>query len=92
MGVPHTKIAEERISLRKITDDILGQTDTGENVLRLLKITKIQHTYIVSSQTIKNRTFQFIPFKRFSHLRISFFFLQECPSFTVQIVILMKTD
>jgi hypothetical protein len=53
LSVPRTKITEEqRIPLRMIAGDMLGQTDAGENVLRLLKITKIQHTYAVSSQII----------------------------------------
>jgi hypothetical protein len=29
---------------------VLGQTDNGEDVLRLLKFTKIQHTYAVNSK------------------------------------------
>lgn len=58
LSVPHTKITEEQcIPLRKITDDILGQTDRLECVM-----TKLQHTYVVSCQTIKKNNFSVYPF------------------------------
>jgi hypothetical protein len=42
-NVPHTKIAEELdIPVRKVTNKMLGWSDTGDNMLRLLKITQIQ--------------------------------------------------
>lgn len=31
--------------MRKVTDKMLGQSDRGENVLKLLQITQIQHTF-----------------------------------------------
>jgi hypothetical protein len=42
-NVPRTKITEDLgISLRKVTDKMLGWLDTGESVFRLLQITQIQ--------------------------------------------------
>jgi hypothetical protein len=76
LNVPRTKIAEALgIPVRNITDKMLGLSDTSENVLRLLQITQIQHTYVVSSEKYKKMyvTFQSYPFKRFSSLNKSYF-------------------
>ena len=52
----HTKIASELvIPVRKVTDKILGWSDTDENVLRLLKIAQILHAYLIISQKIKRK-------------------------------------
>jgi hypothetical protein len=41
-NVPCNKISEKLgTPVRKVTDILLGQTETGENVLRLLQITQI---------------------------------------------------
>jgi hypothetical protein len=47
-NVPCAKAAKELgIPVRKVTDKMLGWSDTGENVLRLLQITQIQHTSVL---------------------------------------------
>ena len=52
-NVPCTPNAEEQgIPVRNIHDKIFGESDTGENVLRLLQTTQIQHTYVPGSQKV----------------------------------------
>jgi hypothetical protein len=38
--------------VREVSDKMLGQMEEN-NVLRMLQITQIQHTYVISSQKIK---------------------------------------
>jgi len=59
----HTKIASELvIPVRKVTDKLLGWSDTDENVLRMVKIAQIQHTYLIISQKNKEKEFFVLPF------------------------------
>jgi hypothetical protein len=56
-NIPRIRTAEEvAIPVRKVTDKLPGQSDTNENVLRLLKITQIQHTYVISFQELFSPT------------------------------------
>jgi len=56
VGTPnnsHNKITEKQgIPLRKVADTILGRSDTGENVLKLLQITQI-YVHLISYQKKK---------------------------------------
>jgi len=47
--------------VRKFTDRMLGSLDTDENVLRLLKIAQIHHTYLIIFQKIEKEFFV-VPF------------------------------
>jgi len=38
------------IPVRKVTDKMLGQLHTGENLFRLLQTTQIWHTYVITSR------------------------------------------
>jgi hypothetical protein len=53
LNAPHIRIAEEvSTPVRNITDKMPGPSDRSENVLQLLKITQIQHTYVISFQEL----------------------------------------
>lgn len=57
LNVSHNKIAEKwGIPLRKVADTMLGRSDTGEHVLRLLQITHI-YIHVLSSQNVKKWNF-----------------------------------
>jgi hypothetical protein len=52
-NVPYTPNDEEYvIPVKNIHDKVFGESDTGENVLRLLQTAKIKHTCTTSSQKV----------------------------------------
>lgn len=52
-NVSYNKITEKLdIPVRKVANTMLGRSDTGENVLRLLHITQI-YIHVISSQKVK---------------------------------------
>jgi hypothetical protein len=56
VNVPQNKTANELgILVSTFSDKILGLSDIGKNVLRLLQITQIQHTCAISSQKLKKK-------------------------------------
>jgi len=52
-NVPCNPTAEEQgIPVRNTHDKIFGESDTGENVLRLLQTTQMKHTHLTGFQKV----------------------------------------
>ena len=52
-NVPCIPTAEKQgIPVRKVHDKIFGESDTGENVLKLLHATQMKHTCVTSCQKV----------------------------------------